>query len=862
MKLLSIICVHICVLWAASIPSFSQPAKSKPKAQPDKPKAVSAKPKPSATPRKSNEQAAWERAVNTEGRDARITALVKFNTDFPKSAKRGDAVLTIVLLRIDAGNEKLAAGELEAAAAAFKSAAADAPKPLPDQLWSEALSKIAANLYFRGGRTDAVEIEKIFEEKTDGNSAQLLDIANFYLTIENGADAKRVAQKAIALKPNSSVAYQTLGLANRIDFELEDSATAYAKALEIEPTSAEAKRGLAEMKRALGKADEAVTLYREVLASNATDIPSETGLILALFESGKRTEAEGELAKSLETNPGNVMLLAGAAYWYAAIGDGAKAVELAQKAIESNPRFIWSHIALARALLLQDKAADAEKTLLAARQYGNFPTLEYELASARLAAGYYREAADALAARFSIADGKVSTKLGGRVARDAQNFTELVGFERRASIFAPNAADSSENAGRLAALLKFKQLLSVKEIDAVTVAIAAEEFAAGSDKNDKMKVHRQVFAASQLLEKKAALQKVLELTRAATTGVDNGLNSAHATTAVMASELYENRAIAAIKGEYIVFPDVPRATLSAILRGRIEEISGWAQYNLGAADDAVVRLRRAVNVLPVDSAWWRSSTWRLAAALALAGKDAEALDTYIKSYRSYGRPDIFRYSVIEALYRKVNGNTDGLADKIGPKPAPQISTETLAQKVEPTATPTPEISPTPTPEVKTETTTEIKTEPTATPTPISEVSPTPTAEPTPTPTPTETKPKDFFPPVVITIPSSEKKTESSPSTEPKTEVKSCKLTVSEETINLPTGGKNLAVIVGLEDDAEFETVEAVSSSPQDVSVRREPITGVKTRAIFVLRTVSDRVGVYQVTFVMPCGKRSITVNVR
>src|SRR5204863_5817692 len=121
------------------------------------------------------------------------------------------------------------------------------------------------------------------------------------------------------------------------------------------------------------------------------------------------------MAKSLEANPGNVILLAGAAYWYAAHNDGDKAVEYAQKAIAADPRFIWSHIALARGLLAQNKPVEAEKMLLAARRYGNFPTLEYEIASARLGAGLYREAAEELARSFSLKDGMIQARLGGRV---------------------------------------------------------------------------------------------------------------------------------------------------------------------------------------------------------------------------------------------------------------------------------------------------------------------------------------------------------------------------------------------------------------------------------------------------------------
>ncbi len=817
-----------------SLSAFSQTQKPKPGI----PRPV---PKPAVTPtKKPDDKTAFTKAAATEDAAERVKALQKFNSGFPKSTRRTEALELIATARGALGNEKMEARDLDATAALFKAAVTDAPTPIGEKLWTDTLSKMAGNLYFRGKRSEAIEIVKILEDKADANAAQMLDLAAFYMSIENGSEAKRIAGKVIGFAPNSAAAYQTLGLANRIDFQLEDAATAYAKALELDPESLTARRGLAEMDRAVGKADYAAALYREMLAKEADNVPAQTGLILALFDGGKRADAEAELAKSLEANPGNVILLASAAYWYAANKDGDKAIDFANKAITADPRFIWSHLALARGLLIKQRPADAEKAMLAARQYGNFPTVEYEVASARLAAGYYREAADGLARNFLIKDGLIQTKLGGRITRESKNFSELVGYERRASIFAPTAADDPENAARLTTLLELKQTLDAAEPNAEVAARLTDEFVRG---DDKMRVHRQIFAASQLLDKKIALAKVLELAKAASTNVDAGLDVPNVSVAVMASELYDARASAAAKGEYVQVPDVPRATLSSILRGRIEELSGWAAFQMDNSTDAVLRLKRAVGVLPVDSAWWRSSMWRLGAALSQAGKAAEALDTYIKVYKS-GGPDVIRYTVIEALYKRVNGNTTGLEEKIGPNPAAPSPLETATIKTEPVASPTPETTPTP----------EVKAEPLPTPEEIK-----PAALPTPSPTPEETpksseeKPKELFPPVVITVPTSG---------ETAGDTKPCTITVSEETLTLASRGGDLAVIIGVEGNGELDGIKAKSSSPADVSVRREVIAAVKSRAIFVLRSISAKAGTYQVRFDLPCGNKDITVNVK
>jgi hypothetical protein len=56
--------------------------------------------------------------------------------------------------------------------------------------------------------------------------------------------------------------------------------------------------------------------------------------------------------------------------------------------------------------------------------------------------------------------------------------------------------------------------------------------------------------------------------------------------------------------------------------------------------------------------------WHLGAALEASGKNDDALPYYIKSYKA-GPPDPARRSVIESVYKKVNGSLDGLDDKIG-----------------------------------------------------------------------------------------------------------------------------------------------------------------------------------------------------
>jgi len=175
---------------------------------------------------------------------------------------------------------------------------------------------------------------------------------------------------------------------------------------------------------------------------------------------------------------------------------------------------------------------------------------------------------------------------------------------------------------------------------------------------------------------------------------------------VQADEFRLIRARAIAAGGTPDIPEAPRNILSNLVRGRIEDTSGWALYNRDKFDAAVEHLQRAVTILPEGTPAARAALWHLGVALERQDKKAEALSNYIKSYNS-GDPDPVRRTLIEQLYRKVNGSLDGLNERIGPgfetsvnapSPAPDKSNETVQPTSLPASTPaaTPVDSVTPT----------------------------------------------------------------------------------------------------------------------------------------------------------------------
>ena len=610
-----------------------------------------------------DEKEEFESAVGQSLASVRIAALQKFLKDFPESEMHTRAREVIVSSRAELADEKLRLSEIEEGIKLFKLAVEEAPTTISDRFFSGLLVKFPANLFFRGQRKAANEVAKMIEEKVADNPKRLLGLATFYLSTENASEAKRLAEKSIELDPNSSAAHHTVGFAHRLNFDLEKAAGSFQKALEVDSESVVSKISLAEMKRALGNANEAVTLYREILVSDPTNSNAQTGLALSLFDSGNKDEAEAEMSKSLAQNPKNLVLLVGAAYWYAANENGAKAVELSEQVLAFEQRYTWTYIAMARGFMQQNDPLSAERTLLAARQYGNFPTLEYELASTRLAAGFYKEAAEGLRNSFTVEDGVLKTKLGGRVEREADNFIDLLSLERRASIFQSKPADTEENSRLLKNLLQFSEGLESDVGGDDTLRVSADKFISGEDRS---KFHRQIYVANRLLEKKKALPKVLEITKEAVAGVDDALDVPSASAAVLAEELYESRKLAVAQGRTIIVPQISRPTLSKIMRGRIEEISGWALYQQEKPEEAKSRLRLASSVLPSDSAWSRSTMWKIGTILEGEGKSEEALDAYIKGYFAEEQSTAKKF-VIENLYSNIHGNLDGLAERLEKK---------------------------------------------------------------------------------------------------------------------------------------------------------------------------------------------------
>jgi tetratricopeptide (TPR) repeat protein len=614
----------------------------------------------------------------TKPLEERVATLKAFLENHPESRSRTRATELLVSAHAGLGDQRLKKGDSAGGIEQLMLAIAVAPVDASEKLFSGVISQIPLNLYLRGEPAAAMQAAEKVEAKFGNDPKRLVALSGFYINTEQGPEAARLAAMAVQLAPDLAEAHQGLGRALHVSLRLEEAATEYKRALELDPNSKAARRSLADLDRALGKSEEALTIYRQQLEAEPTDKAARTGLILSLLDLGRTDEAKGELEKALQADPRNLNLLAGAAYWFAAHNDAELALSLGSKAVQIEPRYTWAQVALAHALVAQNKPLEAERALRFARQYGKFPTLDYELASVLATSGLYDEAAEILVQSFSLKDGQIETRLGGQAAARNVNFMDLLAPERRASIFQSVAADTENNAKLLKALLTFTTLTNPETnggtIDEERATAAAKEFASG---DDATRVFRQLYAAGRLLQRGVGFQTAYELAEAARTSAAGGLSVPAVTLAVQADEFRLIRARAIASGGTPDIPEAPRNILSNLLRGRIEDISGWALFNQDKLDGAVEHLQRAVIILPEGTPAARTSLWHLGAALERQDKKAEALSYYIKSYNT-GEPDPVRRALIEQLYRKVNGSLEGLDERIGPASASSLKAQAAA----------------------------------------------------------------------------------------------------------------------------------------------------------------------------------------
>src|SRR6185436_14915742 len=77
----------------------------------------------------------------------------------------------------------------------------EAPANISDKLFAGVVAQIPSNLYLRGEREAAFDAARAIETKFGTDPKRLLVLSSFYLGVEEGEQAARLAAEAVKLAP-------------------------------------------------------------------------------------------------------------------------------------------------------------------------------------------------------------------------------------------------------------------------------------------------------------------------------------------------------------------------------------------------------------------------------------------------------------------------------------------------------------------------------------------------------------------------------------------------------------------------------------------------------------------------------------
>jgi adenylate cyclase len=193
-----------------------------------------------------------------------------------------------------------------------------------------------------------------------------------YLTKEHIEEAQKLFEEAIALDPNYAKPYALLGCTyiqtvwlrlNKSSNELRDKAIELGqKALSLDETDASAHAKMAYIFSMTGHSDRVVAHAERAMALDPNSPEILFILAHSLNFSGRLQESIPIYEKGLRIDPfasgSNLTAVSGA---YLTMGQYDKALELARKSVERDPKGYYSYISLARACILAGHDTEARR---------------------------------------------------------------------------------------------------------------------------------------------------------------------------------------------------------------------------------------------------------------------------------------------------------------------------------------------------------------------------------------------------------------------------------------------------------------------------------------------------------------------
>jgi len=603
---------------------------------------------------------------------ARDAALRKFIQTNNASEQIQTAREAIVIRRAQLAESALGRNDVERAMENFRRAVAMAPERGADRFFEETVIRIPFALSARGYRNEAVEIARELERRFAKEPSRLALLGEFFMTIEAPGDAIRALEAASKLAGENAKLDRLLGAAYRMGLRLDDAIAKYRLATSLDAKDKRAHYELANLYRARGAYADAIELFRKQLEITPEHSPSYKGMALAYLaqgDEGRMAEALDQ-ARSIGGSPeeitGDVYLQTQLAFHYLSQNKLKQAQQAVAAALLVEPRYSWARIAAAEADLANGKYFEAERNLIAARSYANFPTLYFTLGKLYLAVDDFDGALEQFSKAFDYSpQGRFTARLGGVFDARTDNLKELLSREHQAAIFLAEPPTRDDTFKIAEALVRFNT--SLRAIKAAMNSSSTGETGDGvkgaaenAAEARRGLVKEMELAAADFIEAEGSRRSFRTLSvaeRLAHAGVSTGL-------AVELAEQALGLAQAATEpeGSLREYPNYDRNGRLAIFRGRALSAKGWALFKAGKNSEAAAALTestQAFGSLPEG----RRALWRLATVKETQGELKEALDLYISAYDAGAGSELDR-AVIESLYRKINGSLEGLDKRL------------------------------------------------------------------------------------------------------------------------------------------------------------------------------------------------------
>ncbi len=604
----------------------------------------------------------FDEAIAIEDPTLRISALQRILKTRPEAEQADQIREAIVASWAQLGESQLNENNIEKAVAEFRKALAALPETVTDKFFQETVIRIPLAVSVRGYRNEAIDLARVLELRFAKEAPRLAALGEFFMTIEAPTDAILALESAAKLSEPTALLHKALGAAYRMGLRLDDSISEYQQAIGVDPNDKRAYYELANLYRAHGAYADAIKLYQKQLEIESKHAPSFKGLALtylALGDESSMTAALNQardLRGSVEEITGDIYLQTQMAFYYLAQGKLKQARQAAETALMIEPRYAWARIAAAEIDMADGKIFEAERNLLAAQRYAGFPTLFFTFGKLYLSVEDFDGAVEQFSKAFTVStkDPKeiFGARLGGSLDLKTEGLKELLAREHQASIFISASPTTQEQFKLAESVARFHAWLTeIKRLaDSGKTAVtrkqmeeldrAALDFA---EAESSRRAYRSLYIAQKLSQAGIASGLAVEL-------AEQALGLAEAATAN--------------DGSLRDYPNYDRAGRLQIFRGRALDAKGWAQYKAGQTEEAAATIEEAVKAygfLPEA----KQSRWHLAVVKETVGDLNAALDHYLAGYEApeAGGADV-KLAVIELLYRKVNGSTVGLEERL------------------------------------------------------------------------------------------------------------------------------------------------------------------------------------------------------